>query len=65
MRKKIKELRLKHHLTQEQVADALGFTRSAYTKFETGASELSFARAILIANLFSITLDELANKSSY
>lgn len=38
MRKKLKRLRLEHALTQEEMAQKLGFTRVGYAQIELGKS---------------------------
>lgn len=46
-------------LTQEQVADHLGVTKAAVSKWERGASLPDMGQMPRIASLFAITLDEL------
>ena len=48
---KIKKLRELKNLTQEHVAHALGLNQSAYSRLETGDTEISFSKIEKIAEL--------------
>lgn len=63
MHYKLKEMRMKAGLTQEQVAQQLNTAQHQIHKYETGKQELSFARAIDLADLYHCTLDELAGRN--
>lgn len=54
---KIKELRIKNHLTQEQLADKLYVSRSAIAKWEQGRGIPKHDTVIDIANLFNVPVD--------
>ena len=56
---KLKEHRLRCKMTQEFVAEALGVSRQAVSKWENGASDPSTSNLIAAANLFGISLEEL------
>ncbi|WP_165006008.1 MULTISPECIES: helix-turn-helix transcriptional regulator [unclassified Enterococcus] len=56
---RIKELRLKKKLTQQEVATHLGITRPAYTAYESGKREPDFAILQRLAELFDVTTDYL------
>ena len=56
---KIKELRKQYNLSQEQLADKIGVSRQAITKWETGGGLPDIENIILIAALFNISVDEL------
>lgn len=45
--------------TQEYVAEALGVSRQAVSKWENGASEPSTANLMALAKLYGLTVDEL------
>lgn len=60
---KIRELRKQCGLSQEDVATALGVSRQAVTKWESGASLPSSANMIKLAELFQIPIDELTSLS--
>lgn len=56
---KIKEQRIAHGLSQETLAEAMGVSRQAVTKWEADQSAPSSEKLILLARLFHISLDEL------
>lgn len=56
---RIKEKRMKAQMTQEFVAESLGVSRQAVSKWETGASDPSTRNLIELANLFEIDVKEL------
>lgn len=55
----IRELREKHHLTQEQMAEKLAITRNGYAKIEQGKSMPNLKRLNEIANIFGVELFDL------
>lgn len=57
--KKIKELRRKNDMTQEKLADLLGVSYQAISKWETDVSSPDLSLIVPLARLFSITTDEL------
>ena len=65
MQYKLKECRKKAGLTQEQVAEALNTAQYQIHKYETGKQEISLARAIDLADLYNVTLDELAGRTNH
>ena len=56
---KIKEQRAAHGLSQETLAEAMGVSRQAVTKWEADRSAPSSEKLILLSKLFHISLDEL------
>lgn len=56
---KIKEQRIAHGLSQETLAEAMGVSRQAVTKWEADQSAPSSEKLIALARLFHISLDEL------
>lgn len=56
---KIKEHRIRCNMTQEYVAEMVGVSRQAVSKWETGASEPSTTNLIALAKLFGISVEEL------
>lgn len=48
-------------LTQEDVADKLGVTRQSVAKWESGETVPDLEKCRLLAELFGVTLDDLAN----
>ena len=62
MQYKLKECRKKAGYTQMQVAEELNTAQFQVHKWETGKQEISLARAIDLADLYNVTLDELAGR---
>ncbi|MBR5264528.1 MAG: helix-turn-helix transcriptional regulator [Clostridia bacterium] len=58
----IRKLRLRRSMTQREVATTLCVTVQAVSKWEQGRSYPDLPLLLPIANLFSITLDELFSK---
>lgn len=54
---KLKKLRIKHNLTQQQVGDIIGFGRSTIAGYETKGKEPSLDKLALLANYFKISAD--------
>lgn len=55
----LKSHRTARHMSQEYLAEQLGVTRQAVSKWESGASEPSMANLLTLAKLYGISLDEL------
>lgn len=58
------QYRRKSGLSQEELAAKLGVSRQAVSKWERGESSPDTDNLIAIANLYSVTLDELINGDS-
>ncbi len=58
----LKELRTERNMTQEFVAESVGVTRQAVSKWENGTSEPSTTNLIAIAKLYEIPPEELLKK---
>ena len=56
---KLKQIRMKEGLSQEQLADRIGVSRQAITKWETKKGMPDVENMIILAEIFKITLDEL------
>ena len=56
---KLKQYRLKEGLSQEQLAEKIGVSRQAITKWETKRGLPDVENMIILAELFNLTLDEL------
>lgn len=54
-------LRKIKQLTQEDVADKVGVSRQAIAKWESGETVPDLEKCRLLAELFGVTLDDLAN----
>lgn len=55
----LKAHRTKCKMTQEFVAEAIGVSRQAVSKWESGASDPSTSNLIALAKLYGINADEL------
>ena len=56
---KLKQIRMKEGLSQEQLADKIGVSRQAITKWETKKGMPDVENMIILAEIFKLTLDEL------
>ncbi|MCE7041253.1 helix-turn-helix domain-containing protein [Dyadobacter sp. CY312] len=56
---RIRQIRLQKGLSQENMADMLGLSTTAYGDVERGRTELSFSRLENIAKLLDVPLPEL------
>ena len=57
--KRLKELRLKKGLKQQELAEILGIKRNTYSDWENGKTEPSFENLVKLADLFKVSLDWL------
>jgi DNA-binding XRE family transcriptional regulator len=57
----IKNQRTRCGMTQEFVAESVGVSRQAVSKWETGASEPSTTNLIALSKLYSVPVDDLIN----
>lgn len=55
----IREFRTERQMTQEFVAESLGVSRQAVSKWESGASDPSTSNLIALAKLFQVSPEEL------
>ena len=60
----LRSLRKQHNISQKELADALGVSRSAVAMWETGKSQPDNEALIAIARLFCVTTDYLLCNSS-
>lgn len=60
---KLKEIRKKEGISQEQLAEKIGVSRQAITKWETGKGLPDVENMVIIAEIFKTTLDELLTDS--
>lgn len=61
---KLKEIRKNEGLSQEQLAEKIGVSRQAITKWETGKGLPDVENMMIIAEIFKTTLDELLRDSA-
>jgi len=59
--KNLVRLRKLKQMTQEEVAEEIGVTRQALAKWESGETIPDLEKSMLLAELFGVSLDDLAN----
>lgn len=57
--KNLQKLRIKRGLSQQDLANAIGVTRSSVANYESGNRRPSFENLIKLADYFNVTCDEL------
>jgi transcriptional regulator with XRE-family HTH domain len=57
--KKLRDLREKCGYTQQQIANTLNIDRSTYSYYETGKTSPDIPSLIVLANVFSVSIEEL------
>ncbi len=60
----IRRLRKKRNITQEELAEAIGVTPQAVSKWENGAGMPDISQLVPLANYFSVSLDTLFSRES-
>lgn len=58
-RLKLKQLRVKHNLTQQQLGELLGYKNNSICQIENGKRNMSIEKVVELAKLFDISIDEL------
>ena len=59
----LKQIRKENNLSQEQLAEKLGVSRQAVSKWESGQSYPEMDKVLLICKLFNYNIDELMNEN--
>lgn len=54
-------LRSIHSYSQEEIAEKIGISRQAYSKWESGATVPDIEKCRLLAGVYGVTIDSLAN----
>ena len=62
---KIKELRQENGLTQEDLAEQLGVSFQAISRWENGTTYPDITLLPIIANMFDVTIDYLLDMESH
>ena len=60
---RLKELRLSRQKTQQDIADVLNISRSAYALYESGKRQLNYDSLCALADYFSVSLDYLFERT--
>lgn len=61
--KRLKDLREDNDLKQQQVADYLGITRSAYSNYENGIREIPLELLMKLADFYHVSVDYLLGRT--
>lgn len=61
--KRIKDLRIDHDLSQQNIADILQISRQYYTRYECGQVEIPVRHLITLAKFYKVSLDYLVGLS--
>jgi len=56
---KLKALRLTHCVSQKFIADHIGISVPAYSKIETGLTDITFSKVQEIAGIFKVSMVDL------
>ena len=62
---RLREKRLEHHYTQQEMSDMLGISLNAYQKYEQGVREPSFATLIRISDILDVSIDYLLGRDAW
>jgi transcriptional regulator with XRE-family HTH domain len=62
--KKLRQLRDRKRLTQQEVADKLGISQPAYCEWERQDSDIRLENIIKLSEVFDVELDELAPETT-
>jgi transcriptional regulator with XRE-family HTH domain len=63
--KKLKEQRMAHKLSQEQLADKLHVARQSISKWESGKAYPSIGGLIRLSELFNVSIDEFLKDDAH
>jgi len=61
---KLREYRKRNNMTQDEVASHLKIARVTYSRYESGEHEMTYESLVLLANLFSVSIDLLLGQKS-
>lgn len=65
LKMKLKELRLKNNLTQQEIADILGCSTVAYSRYETGKRQPSTDMLISLSKILHVSIDYILENDNY
>ncbi|MGN0586914.1 MAG: helix-turn-helix domain-containing protein [Oscillospiraceae bacterium] len=63
MKLRLRELRLEHGLTQEQICKYIYVNQSMYCRYETGKLSLPLSSAEILAKFYNVSMDYLMGLS--
>ena len=64
LREEIRRRREERHLSQEELAEAVGVSRQAVSKWESGASDPSTSNLLALARLYGVSAEELLREAA-
>ena len=64
MCKRLRELRIEKHLTQEKLGKKVGFVQTTYTCYENGTSTPTTFKLLLFSKFYNVSFDYLVGKSN-
>ena len=56
-RRRIRDLREDHDMTQAEIAEMLGTSQTMYARYERGASELPIRYLVRLADFYNVSTD--------
>lgn len=63
--KRLREMRMKHKFTQQNMADKLNIALRSYQCYETGTRSPSFDLLIRIADILNVSIDYLLGRDEF
>lgn len=63
--KRLREMRMFHHYTQQQLADLLNIALRSYQKYEQGEREPSYNTLIRLADILDVSIDYLLGRDDF
>lgn len=63
--KRLREMRMKHNLTQQNMADKLGISLNAYQKYEQAERSPSLDCLVALADILDVSLDYLLCRDAF
>lgn len=60
---RVRELRIDHDKTQQEIADYLHMNRQVYARYENGLREIPVSVLIQLANYYHVSLDYIVEKT--
>ena len=62
---KLRELRDKHRLTQQDVASRLQLSSDAYSLYELGKRQMNYETMCLLADIYDVSIDYLLGRCDF
>ena len=61
--KRIRDLRVDHDLTQQEIAEVLGTSQSMYARYERGANELPIHHLLTLCDYYRVSADYILGRT--